>query len=251
MGDYHFSQNPFSLEGKTILVTGASSGIGRCIAIQISLAGANVIITGRNPQRLKETFQKLHSVKHEFIAADLSKESEIINLVKNLPALDGVVHSAGVIKRLPLKLINYKNLLDLMQVNFFGPAVLTAQLYKNKLLKNEASIVFISSVASSFASLGNIMYMASKGAINSFMKGIALELAESKIRVNAIQPGMIKTNLTSGISDEFIEKDIDRYPLKRYGKPEEVAYAALFLLSDTSKWITGSLLTIDGGLTLQ
>ena len=251
MNETLISYNPFTLHGKTVLITGASSGIGRCMAIQVSMAGAQVILTGRNIQKLQETYQELRPDQNRYVVADLNNEDEIVQLVKNMPLLDGVVHSAGVIKRLPLKSITKNSLQDLMQINFFAPAILTQQLHKNKLLKKDASVVFISSVAASFASLGNIMYMASKGAINSFMKGIALELAVSGIRANAIQPGMIKTNLTSAIPDEDIEKDVLRYPLQRYGKPEEVAYATIFLLSDATKWMTGSLLTLDGGLTLR
>lgn len=243
--------NPFSLSGKVILVTGASSGIGREIAIQTAKSGANLILTGRNTERLNETLSMLGSDGHLAIAADLSTEAGISQLVGALPALDGVVHSAGIIKRVPLKLISEKNLNELMQINFMAPALLTRALYKQKLLREEASVVFISSIASSFASLGNIMYMASKGAINSFMKGIAFEFASSGIRANAIQPGMIKTHLSAAIADEEIQKDIQRYPLGRYGKPEEVAYAVIYLLSDATKWMTGSILTLDGGLTLQ
>jgi NAD(P)-dependent dehydrogenase (short-subunit alcohol dehydrogenase family) len=243
--------NPFSLENKTILVTGATSGIGKSVAINISRAGASVIVTGRDAGRLEEVMSQLSEGNHKAVLADLSNETERMQLISDLPQLDGVVHSAGIIKRVPLKLISEKNLNELMQINFIAPALLTRALYKQKLLKDEASIVFMSSVASSFASLGNIMYMASKGAINSFMKGIAFELASSGIRANAIQPGMIKTNLTTAIPDEEIQKDIHRYPLGRYGQPEEVAYAAIYLLSDATKWMTGSILTIDGGLTLR
>lgn len=243
--------NPFSLKHKTILITGASSGIGKEIAINASKAGAQLIITGRDKSRLEETYSMLEPNKRQLIITDLSSEEGIKKLTSELPQLDGVIHSAGIIKRVPLKLISEKSLNELMRINFFAPALLTRSLYKQKLLKDEASIVFISSVASSFASLGNIMYMASKGAINSFMKGIAFELASSGIRANAIQPGMIKTHLTTAIPDEEIQKDIQRYPLGRYGKPEEVAYAAIYLLSDATKWMTGSILTIDGGLTLR
>lgn len=243
--------NPFSLKGKTILVTGASSGIGREIAIQTAKSGASLILTGRNTERLNETLVLIGPGKHQVIAADLSTTDGISQLVRELPPMDGVVHSAGIIKRIPLKLISEKSLNELMQINFTAPALLTRAIYKQKLLREEASIVFISSIASSFASLGNIMYMASKGAINSFMKGIAFELASKGIRANAIQPGMIKTHLTTAIPDEEIQKDIQRYPLCRYGKPEEVAFAAIYLLSDTTKWMTGSILTLDGGLTLQ
>lgn len=243
--------NPFSLKGKTILVTGASSGIGREIAIQTAKSGASVILTGRNTERLNETLTLIGSDKHHAVAADLSTTDGINQLVNALPPLDGVVHSAGIIKRVPLKLISDKSLNELMQINFIAPALLTRAIYRNKLLRDEASIVFVSSIASSFASLGNIMYMASKGAINSFMKGIAFELAASGIRANAIQPGMIKTHLTTLIPDDEIQKDIQRYPLGRYGKPEEVAFAAIYLLSDATKWMTGSILTLDGGLTLR
>lgn len=188
---------------------------------------------------------------HSMVVADLSYSEGLNLLVNALPQLDGVVHSAGVLKRLPLKFVTEENLAELMQINFIIPALLTRHLYKKKILSTDASIVFISSVASSFASLGNIMYMASKGALNSFMKGVALELASSGIRANAIQPGMVKTHLTVLISDSEIEKDIDCYPLGRYGKPEEIACAVVYLLSDATKWMTGTLLTIDGGLTLR
>ena len=243
--------NPFSLKHKTILITGASSGIGKEVAINASKADAQLIITGRDKSRLEETYSMLEPNKHQLIIADLSSEEGIKKLTSEIPLLDGVIHSAGIIKRVPLKLISEKSLNELMRINFFAPALLTRSLSKQKLLKDEASIVFISSVASSFASLGNIMYMSSKGAINSFMKGIAFELASFGIRANAIQPGMIKTHLTTAIPDEEIRKDIQRYPLGRYGTPEEVAYAAIYLLSDATKWMTGSILTIDGGLTLR
>jgi len=245
------SYNPFSLKGKNVLVTGASSGIGRATAIECSRLGAKLIITGRNSERLEETLSLMEDEAHSMVVADLSYSEGLNLLVNALPQLDGVVHSAGVLKRLPLKFVTEENLAELMQINFIIPALLTRHLYKKKILSTDASIVFISSVASSFASLGNIMYMASKGALNSFMKGVALELASSGIRANAIQPGMVKTHLTVLISDSEIEKDIDCYPLGRYGKPEEIACAVVYLLSDATKWMTGTLLTIDGGLTLR
>jgi len=243
--------NPFSLEGKTILVTGASSGIGQAIAIECSKFGAQLIITGRNEERLLETDHQLIGESHRKIMADLSDSTGLDLLLTDLPCLDGVVHCAGILKRLPLKFIKEEKLEELMQINFFAPALLSQQLYKRKLLKDEASVVFISSVAASFASLGNIMYMASKGAINSYMKGIAFELASSGIRANAIEPGMIKTNLTVALSDDDLKKEISNYPLGRYGTPEEIAYAAIYLLSDATKWMTGSTLKIDGGITLR
>lgn len=245
------TNNPFALNEKIILVTGASSGIGKAIAIECAKMGAKLIITARNEDRLKDTLQSLVGEGHQYIIADLSTNEGIDNLVKSLPIIDGMVHAAGLIKRLPLKFINEKNLGDLMQTNFFAPALTTQKIYKAKKIVNEGSIVFISSVATNFASFGNIMYMASKGAINSLSKGIAFEVATQGIRVNCIEPGMVVTNLTKAISDEELAEDVKRYPLGRFGKPEEIGYAAIFLLSNASKWMTGSVIKVDGGLTLR
>ncbi|MDD2798952.1 MAG: SDR family NAD(P)-dependent oxidoreductase [Bacteroidales bacterium] len=243
--------NPFSLQNKVVLITGASSGIGKSIAIECSKMGATLIITGRDGERLNNTFSQLSGEGHRQYLVDLTNEEDVDLFVKELPALNGLVNCAGIIKRLPLKFIKNQTFEDLMNVNFLSQASLIQKIYKKNLLAKESSIVLISSVATNIASLGNIMYMASKGAMNSFMKGIAFELSSSNIRANAIQPGMIKTNLTTAIPDDEIAKDVLRYPLGRYGNPEEVAYAAIYLLSDATKWMTGSVLTIDGGLTLR
>lgn len=243
--------NPFSLQGKKILITGASSGIGRSIALECSKMGAELIIIGRDAVRLKETFDKLESSGNEFKCADLTSSEDIDELVKLLPHLDGVVHCAGIIKRVPLKLISENTYDQMLKVNLMAPVILTRKIYKAGLLKPYSSIVLISSVGADSASLGNIMYMTTKGGLNSFMKGSALELASEGIRVNSVAPGMIKTNLTKGIPDDELQKDVKRYPLGRYGTPEEVAYAVIYLLSDASKWMTGSILKIDGGLTIS
>ncbi len=243
--------NPFSLSGKTILVTGASSGIGRATAIECSRLEAKVIITGRSIERLEETLSSMQGAGHSIVVADLAETEGLDVLVTALPPLDGVVHSAGASKRLPLKFIKEESLSALMNINFMAPALLTQQLHKKKVLKSEASLVFISSVASSYASTGSIMYMSSKGALNSFVKGVAYELAPAKIRANAILPGMVTTGLSPALSDDDKAKDAELYPLGRYGTPEEIAYAAIYLLSDAATWVTGTLLTIDGGLTLR
>lgn len=243
--------NPFSLEGKVILVTGASSGIGRSIAVECSKMGALTYLVGRSKARLEETYAQLHGKGHICIMADLTSEQDIDKLVEDLSLLDGVVHSAGIIKRIPLKMIASNTFEELLKINLLAPALLTKRLYKSQLLKPGSSVVMLSSVGSRIASLGNIMYMSTKGGLNSFMKGSALELAAKGIRVNCIEPGMIRTNLTSSIPEEEIRKDVGRYPLGRYGLPEEVAYAAIYLLSDATKWMTGSILKIDGGLTLK
>jgi NAD(P)-dependent dehydrogenase (short-subunit alcohol dehydrogenase family) len=243
--------NPFSLEGKKVLITGASSGIGKGIAIECSKMGAQLTLTARNEERLNETLNSLSGVGHEILLADLGSEESLNDLVKALPILDGIVNCAGLIKRLPLKFVNEKHLSEIMQTNFFAPALITQKLHKAKKISNNGSIVFISSVATNFASYGNIMYMASKGAINSLSKGIAFELAIQGIRVNCIEPGMVVTNLTKVISDEELAVDLKRYPLGRFGTPEDIGYAAIYLLSDVSRWMTGSVMKIDGGLTLK
>lgn len=243
--------NPFSLEGKSVLVTGASSGIGSATAIECSKMGAVLTIVGRDKDRLNDTFSQLHGDGHSFFLADLASEKSMPELVSGMEQLDGIVHCAGIIKRLPLKLINEQKYNDLLRINLIAPALLTKELYKKNLIRDEASIVILSSVSADIASIGNIMYMSSKGAVNSLMKGLAFELSVKKIRVNTIEPGMIKTNLTRLLPDDELAKGIKLYPLGRYGKPEEVAYAAIYLLSDAAKWMTGSIIRIDGGLSLK
>lgn len=245
------SFNPFSLDNKRILVTGASSGIGRSVAIECSKQGAKIYATGRNKKELSNTLDSLDGSGHNIIQADITNEAELENLVSSLIPLNGLVYSAGISNRLPLKFIKRGKLDELHKINFIAPLFLSQKLYRSKLLAKESSLVFISSVAVNYASKGSIMYMSSKGALNSFVKGLAFELSTFGIRANIIQPGMINTNLSPLLSNQDKEKDIANYPLGRYGNPEEIAYAAVYLLSDATKWITGSTLTIDGGLTLR
>jgi NAD(P)-dependent dehydrogenase (short-subunit alcohol dehydrogenase family) len=244
--------NPFSLQDKVILVTGASSGIGRAVAIECSKMGAAVVITGRNAERLDETYDLLApGQKHLQLVADLTSKEAIETLASNLPLLDGVVHCAAIIKKLPLKFISEKSFVEINEANIIAPAILTQKIIKRKVLKDNGSIVFISSIAAKVASLGNIMYMASKGAINSLARGMALELAEKKIRVNCIEPALVKTNLTSVLTEQDMENYEKKFPLGRFGKPEEIAYACIYLLSDAAQWVTGTSITIDGGVTLR
>ncbi len=244
--------NPFNLKNKTILITGASSGIGSVIAIECSKMGANVIITGRSKERLLNTFKLLQGDNNKYVLADLSIKEGLDFLVDQIPNLDGLVHCAAILKKLPLKFINEKAWLETIETNLFAPALLSQRLVKKSKVNDGASIVFISSIAASVASFGNISYMASKGAINSLARGMALELATKKIRVNYIQPALIRTNLTDkAMSQEDLDNYVQRFPLGRFGKPEEVAYSAIFLLSDATKWITGTSITVDGGVTLR
>lgn len=245
--------NPFSLENKTILVTGASSGIGKAIAIESSKMGANVIVTGRNKERLNETFSLLSGKNNDIIIADLTNESELDFIVKDIAELDGLVHCAGMTMSKPFQFYSKDQIDTIMGVNFFSPLLLTQMLLKAKKIKRQSSLVFISSISGVYvANVGNSMYSASKGAINGLIKGLALELAPKNIRVNSVNPGMVETNIISSgvLSDEQLNEDKKRYPLKRYGNPIEIAYAVVYLLSDASSWTTGSNIVIDGGFTL-
>ncbi len=246
--------NPFSLAGKTILVTGASSGIGRSTAVICSKMGANLIITGRNEERLTETFSMLEEGIHQQYCADLTIPGDMEKLVEFLPKLDGIVNNAGIAKPLVLQLTDAEDVNEVMQINALVPIHLTRLILQHKKLNKGASLVYISSVnGNNCAYIGSTIYAASKSAITGFMKGVALELAPRAIRANCINPGMIESDLlkSGSIGLEELEKDRLKYPLKRYGKPDEVAYAVVYLLSDATQWITGSSLLIDGGYTLQ
>ena len=245
--------NPFSLEGKTSLITGASSGIGQATAIECSKLGAKVIITARNEERLKETLSKMEGEGHQFFIAEQTNTEEVMNLVSELPQLNGVVLCAGKGMTLPFPFCTREKYDEIFNVNYFAPVELLRLLVKKKKLVQNSSVVFVSSIGGikSF-SLGNGVYGASKAAINSTMKFCARELAAKKIRVNSINPGMVNTKLIKGgaISEEQHQLDMQKYPLKRYGEPEEIAYGIIYLLSDASAWVTGHALIIDGGVTI-
>lgn len=241
--------NPFSLKGKQILVTGASSGIGKAIAIACAQMGASVIITARNECRLKETFSQMPDGNHCIVTADLTCQEDIDNLVSNLPKLDGLVQCAGVGNRVLCKNLQSADLQQVFQPNVEAPILLQTALLAQKKMNKQASIVYIASRAANAPSIGNAAYSASKGAILSYAKCLALELAPRQIRVNCICPAMIWTNLIlqDGISKEQLEEAQLKYPLKRYGQPEDVAYLTIYLLSDVASWMTGSAIDLTGG----
>lgn len=242
--------NPFTLEGKTILVTGASSGIGRGIAIACSKMGATVIINGRNEQRLAETMTEMQGEENLSLAADLSDSNSLTEMVSRLPKLDGIVHCAGIGQRVLCKQLQETDLDTMMDVNFKAPVMLQTEILKHKKINKGASIVFIASIASDSPSIGNAIYSASKGAIISYANCLALELAPRQIRVNCILPAMIWTDLIlkGGITEEELKEDEKKYPLKRYGKPEDIANLSIYLLSNAAAWMTGSSIKITGGV---
>lgn len=251
------SYNPFSLENKVILVTGASSGIGRATAIECSKMGATVIITARNKERLEETYHALDESfgqSHLQIIADLLTEEETYRLADSLPILDGVSLNAGIVKTLPVKFINQDSLSEVLKINMIAPVLLVQRLLKKKKFHRGSSVVFTSSIGGVLIStIGNTMYGISKGGLNAFMKGFALEMAASGIRSNSVNPGFVATNILSSgiISEDQLKENMTKYPLGRFGSPEDIAHAIIYLLSDASSWVTGHTLVVDGGVTLQ
>lgn len=251
------SYNPFSLENKVILVTGASSGIGRTTAIECSKMGASVIITGRNEARLKETFDALDVTSgqnHQMVVSDLSREETVFSFADALPPIDGASLNAGIVKTLPVKFINNEDLAEVLNTNLIGPVLLVQRLLKKKKITKGCSIVFTSSIGGVMIStVGNTMYGISKGGLNAFMKGVALEMAANGIRSNSVNPGFVATSILSSgiISDEQLNKNMAAYPLGRFGRPEDIAFAIIYLLSDASSWVTGHTLVVDGGVILK
>ncbi len=239
----------YNLEGKTILVTGASSGIGRGIAVCSSQAGANVIIVGRNETKLNATLEQMKGKGHGIIICDLSNTESLKTIVAQLPQFDGIVHCAGIGQRIPAKMLTESDVDKVMNINFKAPVLLQSELLQQKKVKKGASIVFIASIASWSPSVGNSVYSASKGAIISYANCLSLELAPRLIRVNCISPAMVWTDLIKddGVTEEQLRDDEQKYPLKRYGTPEDIANLAVYMLSDASTWMTGSNVKISGG----
>lgn len=239
----------FSLLGRRILVTGASSGIGKAIAIACARQGASVIVTGRNWERLSDTFSQLTGDGHLCLSADLSLESDMQALVEALPTLDGLVHCAGIGFRKPCKMLTSVDVDYVMNVNFKSAVLLLSSLLSTRRINKNSSIVFMASRAAKSPSVGNALYSASKGALISYAKCLALELASRQVRVNCICPAMVWTDLIfeGGLTKEDLEKEQLKYPLKRYGQPEDISGAAIYLLSNASSWVTASCVNITGG----
>jgi NAD(P)-dependent dehydrogenase (short-subunit alcohol dehydrogenase family) len=244
--------HPFSLSGRTVLVTGATAGLGRNTAIHCARMGATVVISGRNEARLGQTLTDLEGTGHSAIAADLTVPAEREALVTRLPALDGVVHCAGLTLLHPFKFIDEARYHSIYAINVEAPLFLTQRLYKARKLKPGGSVVFISSMAPRVGTRGHSIYAGSKSALYGITRVLAHELAPARIRVNSLSPAMVKTEVVEGfqqqLSPELLAADEARYPLG-YGEPEDVAHAAIFYLAPASKWITGTDLVMDGGLT--
>lgn len=248
--------NPFSLEGKTILITGASSGIGRGTAIECSKMGARVVLNGRNEERLQETLTQLHGDGHIALVGDLTAEEDVNNIMGKMPVLNGIVHCVGISQIKMVKFMDKSSLNRIFNTNVFGPVMLNSLLLKKRKIIKGASIVFISSISGVYVSqVGEAGYGASKAALAGYVKSAALELAAQGTRINCIHPGVIETPLLNVSNEIFAEDDLEslkrKYPLKRFGRPKDVAYCAVYLLSEASSFMTGSSILLDGGFTLS
>ena len=246
-------RNLFSLENKSILVTGAASGIGRCVAVEASNLGAIMTLVDLNEDGLQETLAMLAGKGHVTIKCDLTNTEERDSLIAKIGKLDGLVNCAGVGMTLPFKFCTEKELGRIMNINFFGPVYLVQTLAKEKKINKNASIVYMASIDGTVTGhIGNSCYAASKGAIMGSVRAQALEFAGRGIRVNCVSPARVNTPLIKrdNISEEQVQANMQLYPMKRYAEPIEIAGYILYLLSDSSTYTTGSNLVIDGGFTI-
>lgn len=250
--------NPFSLEEKTILVTGASSGIGKATAIECSRLGASVIVTARNEERLSAVLSSLdtsYGQTHQMVVAEITTQGGLDKLIDALPVIDGVSDNAGASNgNKPIKFIKDEELAEILNTNTIAHVNLAKALFKKKLLNKNGSYVFTASIGGNTSHVtGQSVYGMSKSAINAFMQYCAVEFSSRGIRCNSVCPGMIKTPLINvdTLTEEDMSKDADKYLLKRYGEPEEVAHVHAFLLSDASSYVTGTSIIADGGYTVN
>ncbi|MDP1621754.1 MAG: SDR family oxidoreductase [Bacteroidales bacterium] len=247
----------FSLSGKTILVTGASSGIGRQAAILAAKHGATLVITGRDSKRLQETLDQLVEERdaspvtcHLSRVTELTIESEMDDLVSSLPVLDGIVHCAGIVGPLPVKFITQADIDRMFGINYHVPVNLTGKILRKKKLSDGASILFMSTIATRNPYFGGALYSGSKAALEAYSKTLALEMVAKGIRSNCIMAGLVDTPMIENPSEKNMQEEaLERY-LKRYplgiGNPKDVANAVVFFMSDASKWITGTSLIMGG-----
>lgn len=243
-------ENSFSLTGKSVFITGASSGIGRTVAIACAEAGSKVVLNGRNEDRLRETLDIIGDQQNIKLVADVTDIEKIAELVKELPALDGVILCAGIGQTTPIQNVKYEKTEAVFKTNTLANIQLLQLLIKGKKINKGGSVVIISSIASHKPYFGNAVYSASKGALNAYAKVAAMELAGKGVRVNCIEPGLIVTDIVTGTFDEAQLAEFEKTMPLGFGKPEDIANGCIYLLSDAAGWVTGSTLVIDGGQTL-
>jgi NAD(P)-dependent dehydrogenase (short-subunit alcohol dehydrogenase family) len=243
--------DPFSLADKRILVTGASSGIGREVAIMCAQMGAQLVVTGRDTARLNATLDELHGDEHALVTADLSDAAGIDRVIAEAGVVDGVVHAAGISRLAPFRMITKGHVDEIFDANTHAPLLLTKGLLSKKKIAQNGSILFISAVASHIGPLASTAYSASKAALLGAMRSLALEVAKQGIRANCIVPGYVRTPMLDGLGGGGgnLDEHIALAPLG-LGEPQDVAAAAVFYLADASRWITRNYFIVDGGLTV-
>ena len=245
--------NPFSIEGKTFLVTGAASGMGKATAITCAKMGATIVAVDLNEEGLKTTLSELEGSGHQMYVANLADSESWNDLLEYTPELNGFAGCAGIAAMQPFQFIDADKMKQVFEINFFGPVMLVKALMKKKKLGKGSSIVFVSSVdGPKVTHIGNAMYSATKSALVGMAKNMAVDLAGKKIRVNCILPGTTDTPLirTANVTEESLAEVAKTFPLKRFGTPEDMANGIIYLLSDASCFVTGTELVIDGGYTL-
>jgi len=245
-------QNLLSLQNKQFLVTGASSGMGKVFAQMIASQGGIVTLLARSEERLRETLCSMEGNNHKIKVCDLMDEFQLKKVVDEVDSLDGIVLCAGINEFVPVKFIKQEKIDKMFQTNYFSQLILVQLLLKKKLVNKGASIVFISSISSILGVPGTLLYASSKASVNAAVRVLASELAGQMIRVNAICPGIVKTEMLNGTNietDIFMNQE-EKYPLG-LGSPEDVGNCVLFLLSRASRWLTGQCIVIDGGFTLN
>jgi len=243
--------NPFSLEGKTVLVTGASSGLGRQTAITASQMGARVMITGRDTARLRETLDLLEGVGHQQFIADLTIQQDIDILVASLPELNGVVFSTGISDLSPARYITAEVIEKTFSISFNASVLLTAALLaKKRIAKKNGSLVFISSISTRYPFVGGAMYISAKSAIEAYARVLALELAPKGIRVNCVAPAFVRSPMLDQTASNYSQQAVDMIEARQIlglGDPEDVANTIVYFLSDASKWVSATNLILGGG----
>jgi NAD(P)-dependent dehydrogenase (short-subunit alcohol dehydrogenase family) len=251
--------NPYSLEDKVIVVFGASSGIGKATAKFLSTLGARVILTGRNEEKLKETFKEMeHSQRHLIKTLDLQNENQVKTWLKETVQdhgikLDGMVFSAGVHHFTPLRSVNQNYLREMWNVNVNSIISLLGSFSNRNISNDGSSVVLLSSISAIVGEKGVIGYSAGKGAINSIVKSAAVELAQRNIRVNSILPGMVETEMSKHIQLNLSETQYTQVKNKHLlgiGNPDDIAFSVGYLLAPASRWVTGTNVVIDGGYSL-
>lgn len=244
---------PFHLTDKLILVTGATSGIGLQVVKSIILMGGKVVVSARDEEKLEAIKKELGENIIQYISCDLTSEDEIEKLASNIETINGIVHCAGLVNPYPIKYLSFSKMDETMRLNFYSSVSLVALLDRKKRLIKNSSLVFISSISAQHPHKGGGAYGASKAALESFSKVVAMEYSHKGIRSNVVSPAMVKTPLyeraSEDASHESMQAHVDKYPLG-IGMPEDVANAVVYLLSDASKWVTGTNIILDGGCLL-